>query len=184
MARRSLNKAQCISCGAELHPERAKKYNYCMAPACQEKNLKDLTMVSVGMNKAADELMLLDEQTREGLASGRYADQRRGYFGQLDKPRAGAPTPGRPAASPPQTTAARPAAAARPGPPSPVPRRKPWSAKQERLAVLYNQQGLRPDEIAQKLGISRYLATQIILSARNTSGMVRGGPSRPAGPAA
>ena len=39
--------------------------------------------------------------------------------------------------------------------------------KQERLAVLYNQQGLRPDEIAQKLGISRYLVTQIILSARN-----------------
>jgi hypothetical protein len=171
--------AQCISCGAELHPERAKKYDYCMAPACQEKNLKDLTMVSVGMNKAADELMLLDERTREGLASGRFADQRRGYFGQLDR-RAEGTAADRPAEPAKPTTAAKPAAgpaagqrAVRPAgarqtrPVTAAPRRKPWSVRQERLAVLYNQQGLRPDEIAQKLGISRYLVTQIILSARN-----------------
>jgi hypothetical protein len=42
---------QCITCGSELHPERAKKYNYCMAPECQKKNLKGLTMVAVGVNK-------------------------------------------------------------------------------------------------------------------------------------
>jgi hypothetical protein len=29
--------AQCITCGTELHPERAQKYNYCMSPECQEK---------------------------------------------------------------------------------------------------------------------------------------------------
>jgi hypothetical protein len=160
-----------------------------MAPACQEKNLKGLTMVSVGMNKAADEFMLLDEQTREGLASGRYADQRRGYFGQLDRPvgaAAGTPDPsaGTPAAGTVPRAAAKPApehaasaataprparrvTADRPRPATPAPRRRPWSVKQERLAVLYNQQGLRPGEIAQKLGISRYLVTQIILSARN-----------------
>ena len=63
--------AHCITCGTELHPERAKKYNYCMARECQEKNAKGLTMVAVGMNKAADELMILDEGTREDLASGR-----------------------------------------------------------------------------------------------------------------
>ena len=44
--------AQCITCGARLHPERAQKYNYCMARECQEKNAKGLTMVAVGMNKA------------------------------------------------------------------------------------------------------------------------------------
>ena len=33
--------------------------------------------------------------------------------------------------------------------------------------MLYNQQGLRPAEIAQKLGISSYLVSQIILAARN-----------------
>ena len=75
--------AQCITCGTELHPERAEKYNYCMARECQEKNAKGLTMVAVGMNKAADELVILDERTREELSNGRYADQRRGTFGPL-----------------------------------------------------------------------------------------------------
>src|SRR2546430_7741797 len=73
--------AQCITCGTELHPERAQKYNYCMAPECQEKNAKGLTMVAVGMNKAAEEFMIPDEGTAEDLASGKYRDQRRGSFG-------------------------------------------------------------------------------------------------------
>jgi hypothetical protein len=149
--------AQCITCGTELHPERALKYDYCMAPECQEKNAKGLTMVAVGMNKAADELMILDEQTRENLASGKYRDQRRGSFG------ASAPAPG-PARSPRPARPARPARRAQP-PRRPAPR--PWTAKQERLALLYNEQGLRPDEIAQKLGVSSYLVTQIILAAKN-----------------
>jgi DNA-binding transcriptional regulator LsrR (DeoR family) len=42
--------------------------------------------------------------------------------------------------------------------------RKPWSQRQQRLALLYNEQGLRPDEIAEKIGLSRYLVTQIILN--------------------
>jgi DNA-binding transcriptional regulator LsrR (DeoR family) len=33
--------------------------------------------------------------------------------------------------------------------------------------LLYNEQGRRPDEIAQKLGLSTYLVTQIILTSRN-----------------
>jgi DNA-directed RNA polymerase subunit N (RpoN/RPB10) len=172
--------AQCITCGTELHPERAKKYNYCMARECQEKNAKGLTMVAVGMNKAADELMILDERTQADLASGRYRDQRRGSFGTS----APAPAPPVPAAS--QTAPASPTApasrAAAPGPqPStrrarPRPARRPaaqaassrpWTERQERLALLYNEQGLRPDEIADKLGVTRYLATQIVLAARN-----------------
>jgi hypothetical protein len=158
--------AKCITCGTELHPERAKKYDYCMARECQEKNAKGLTMVAIGMNKAADELVILDERTREELAKGRYQDQRKGSFG----PPAPAPGPG------PAGTAAQAAgtpAAARPARhPGPQPRRKaparvPWSRKQEKLALLYNQQGMRPAEIAQKLGISSYLVAQIILAARN-----------------
>ncbi len=156
--------AQCITCGAELHPKRARKYNYCMARECQEKNAKGLTTVAVGMNKAADELVILDERTREELANGRYQDQRRGSFGPL--PRAPRPEGAADAVRP----AGRPA---RPAQPQPVrrtgarPARLPWTASQEKLALLYNQQGLRPDEIAQKLGISRYMVTQIILGARN-----------------
>ena len=45
--------------------------------------------------------------------------------------------------------------------------RQPWSRSQEKLALLYNEQGLRPEEIAQKLGLSTYLVTQIILTSRN-----------------
>jgi hypothetical protein len=151
--------AQCITCGTELHPERAKKYNYCMARECQEKNAKGLTMVAVGMNKAADELMILDEHTSEDLASGRYRDQRRGSFGTrypvIRRP--SGVEPGRPAHRAQPRPARRPAAAAR----------RPWTEKQEKLALIYNEQGLRPDEIADKLGVSTYTATQIVLAARN-----------------
>jgi len=157
--------AQCITCGTELHPDRAKKYNYCMAPECQEKNAKGLTMVAIGMNKAADELMILDERTAEELASGKYRDQRRGSFG-TSTPDAEAPAAPRAVRS-----QRRPAAPAKPRPtrpsPSPAPARRPWTARQERLARIYNEQGLRPDEIAGKLGVSVYTATQIVLAARS-----------------
>src|SRR6516164_8453829 len=73
--------AQCVTCGSELHPERAKKYDYCMAAECQEKNLKGLTMVAVGVNKSAEQFLLLDEETKDELARGKYHDQRRGSFG-------------------------------------------------------------------------------------------------------
>ena len=57
----------------------------------------------------------------------------------------------------------------RPAQPRPAPRDvpRPWTKSQEKLALLYNEQGRRPEEIAQKLGLSTYLVTQIILSSRN-----------------
>jgi hypothetical protein len=182
----------CVTCGAELHPERAKKYDYCMSPECQKKNLKGLTMVAVGVNKAAEQYLLLDEDTKAELASGKYHDQRRGSFGTSPASPGAEPPPRaiRPAgaglagqaspaaeASPaahggggrtavqararPQAarTASRPGAAAK--------ARQPWTGKQARLALLYNEQGLRPEEIAQKLGLSSYAVTQIILTSRN-----------------
>jgi hypothetical protein len=174
--------AHCITCGTELHPERAQKYNYCTAPECQEKNLKGLTIVAVGMNKAADEFLILDEQTRDDLASGKYRDLRKGWSAP--------PAPGPGAGEAAGTTLSRPrapAAASAPGgrtgsagepgntghparrspvrPRTPV--RPPWTQKQQRLALLYNSQGLRPAEIASKLGLSSHLVTQIILAARN-----------------
>jgi hypothetical protein len=48
----------------------------------------------------------------------------------------------------------------------PVPLR-PWSKAQEKLALLYNEQGLRPREIADKLGLTPYIVAQIILTSRN-----------------
>jgi hypothetical protein len=185
-----MSMAQCITCGTELHPERAKKYNYCMARECQEKNAKGLTMMAIGMNKAAEELMILDERTQAELASGRYHDQRRGSFGTSAAAPAPGTTPPAPGTTPPAPRTATP-------PPSDTgqdskprahrdrrPARRvgaaatasrPWTDRQERLALLYNEQGLRPDEIAAKLGVSIYLATQIVLAARDRR--------RPNGPA-
>ena len=150
--------AQCITCGTELHPERAQKYNYCLARECQEKNAKGLTMVAVGMNKGAEEFMILDEGTAEDLASGKYRDRRRDTSAAAAMPPAAAAAA--PAGRPIRRTQPRPA-------PDPAPVRRPWTPRQERLALLYNQQGLRPAEIAAKLGVSTYTATQIILAAKN-----------------
>ena len=161
--------AQCVTCGSELHPERAEKYDYCLAPECQEKNLKSLTMVAVGVNKSAEQYLLLDEETRDELARGRFHDQRRGSFGTSVPSAASPPQPApvKPAhrAQPLQPRPAQP----RPAQPRPAPRDvpRPWTKSQEKLALLYNEQGRRPEEIAQKLGLSTYLVTQIILSSRN-----------------
>jgi hypothetical protein len=117
--------------------------------------------VALGMNKAADEYLILDERTQEDMASGKYRDQRRGLFGPA-APRASGPAePGTPA-----PVSGRPAHRRSPRR-QPAAERRPWTASQERLALLYNEQGLRPDEIAAKLGVTRHLATQIILAARN-----------------
>lgn len=192
---------QCVTCGVQLHPERARKYPYCTAPGCQEKNAKGLTMVAIGMNKAADELLILDERTRENLASGQYHDQRRGSFGTsaAGSPAGGSAAAGAPAAAAP-SAAGSPAGGSAAGSPAagsasvagprsagprgqetglprraarragrrcaPAPERRAWTDRQERLALLYNEQGLRPAEIAGKLGVSPYLATQIVLAAR------------------
>jgi len=137
-----------------------------MAPECQQKNAKGLTMVAIGMNKAADELLILDDRTREELASGKYRDQRRGTFGPtapIEGPSApaGAHRPPRNERTPGNERTVTPS----PGLRRPV--RQPWTRSQERLALLYNEQGLRPSDIASKLGISSHLVTQIILAARN-----------------
>jgi hypothetical protein len=184
------NPPRCITCGVELHPERARKYSYCMSRECQDKNAKGLTIVAVGMNKAAEEFLILDEDTRADLASGKYRDQRRTSFGTsaAAAPRPAAQTP---AGIAPEVTGTTPATG-HPGPdPRPArgaqrkapdgrvpggqePQRRParrpappWTPKQQRLALLYNEQGMRPAEIAQKLGVSSYLVTQIILAAKN-----------------
>ena len=147
--------AQCITCGTELHPERAKKYSYCMAQECQEINAKGLTMVAIGQNKAAEEFLILDDRAREELASGKYRDQRRGSFGPPAPRPDGGGSASRPVRPKPRTRWA------------PAPTRTPWTKSQERLALLYNEQGRRPAEIASKLGVSERLVVQIILAAKN-----------------
>ena len=162
--------ATCITCGVELPAERAEKYDYCTAAECQAKNVKGLTMVAIAQNKAADEYLILDEHTRREMASGRYRDQRRATFGpraSLDDGEVddgGSHTPPAPDRAGSKRDSKRPAR--RPAP-TQKPVRRPWSRSQQRLALLYNEQGIRPDEIARRLQLSTYAVTQIILSAKN-----------------
>jgi DNA-binding CsgD family transcriptional regulator len=151
---RATPKAQCVTCGSELHPERAERYTYCTKRACREQNARPLTIAAVAMNKAADQYVVLDERTRLDLAAGRYQDRR--------KSSAVTDGPGR-------GRAPRAPAAGR-GPPRRAPaRQRPrpaWSKAQEELARIYSARGMRPDEIAERLGLSRYTVTQLLLSAK------------------
>jgi hypothetical protein len=162
--------ATCITCGVELPAERAEKYDYCTAAECQAKNVKGLTMVAIAQNKAADEYLILDEDTRREMASGRYRDQRRATFGprvSLDDgeaDRGGTHTPAAPDRAGSNRGKTRPVR--RPAP-TQKPVRRPWSRSQERLALLYNEQGIKPEEIARRLRLTTYTVTQIILSAKN-----------------
>jgi cell pole-organizing protein PopZ len=69
--------ARCITCGTQLHPERAEKYDYCTGADCQARNARSLTIAAVGVNKAADQYVILDERTQKEMAGGRYQDARR-----------------------------------------------------------------------------------------------------------
>jgi DNA-binding CsgD family transcriptional regulator len=125
-------------------------------------------MVAVGVNKSAEQYLLLDDQTRDDLARGKFADQRRGSFG-TSVPSPAQPPPAQPPPAQPPSAQPRRPARRRPAAPRPAARQapRPWTRSQERLALLYNEQGKRPDEIAQKLGLSTYTVTQIILGSRN-----------------
>ncbi len=146
--------ARCVTCGSELHPERAEKYNYCTKRECRERNAKPLTIAAVAVNKAADQYLVLNERAREELAAGKYQDQRK----------SSSVTDG-----PPRQRARIPSAGARSArrPPAPRPRRRSWSRSQEDLALIYSERGMRPDEIAERLGVSRYTVTQMILAAKS-----------------
>jgi DNA-directed RNA polymerase subunit N (RpoN/RPB10) len=143
--------ARCVTCGSELHPERAEKYDYCTRRECRERNARPLTIAAVGVNKAADQYLVLNERAKEDLAAGRYQDQRK----------SSSVTDGAPGKAIRAPAAGR--RRARRTPDSQPPRPS-WSKAQEDLAVIYSSRGMRPDEIAERLGVSRYTVTQMILS--------------------
>jgi DNA-directed RNA polymerase subunit N (RpoN/RPB10) len=146
--------ARCVTCGSELHPERAEKYDYCTRRECREHNARPLTIAAVGVNKAADQYLVLNERAKEDLAAGNYQDRRK----------SSSVTDGAPAKA-----IRAPSAGTRPArrTPGPRPPRPSWSKAQEDLAVIYSSRGMRPDEIAERLGLSRYTVTQMILSRRS-----------------
>jgi hypothetical protein len=141
--------ATCVTCGTELNPERAQKYDYCTARECVAKNARGLDMVGVGVNKAAEQYVILDERTKEDMARGRFKK----------RPEAGGSQPLIPAAAEPKRRA-RPART-----PTRRPQRPEWSQTQENLALIYRRIGMNPSQIATKLGVSESLATRILLEA-------------------
>jgi DNA-binding CsgD family transcriptional regulator len=151
---RATPKALCVTCGDELHPERAEKYDYCTRRACREENARPRTIAAVAVNKAADQYLVLDERARQDLAAGKYQDQPKSSSvtdGPARKRARTAPAGARPTRRPP--------ARQRP--------RRTWTKAQEDLALIYSARGMRPDEIAERLGMSRHTVTQLLLSARD-----------------
>jgi DNA-binding CsgD family transcriptional regulator len=145
--------ARCVTCGSELHPERAEKYDYCTRRECRERNAKPLTIAAVAVNKAADHYLVLNERTKDELAAGNYQDRRKSSSITDGPPRQRNRTP---------PTGAKPIRRAR----APERRRPSWTKAQEDLALIYAERGMRPDEIAERLGVSRYTVTQMILAGQ------------------
>lgn len=143
--------ATCTFCGDELHPERAEKYDYCTKPSCRGRGAKALTIASVGVNKAADQFVVLDDRTEREMAKGRFKKEPEAS-GSPRRPR----TPTTHAKQPVPELVPR--SSARPSGPR-------WSQAQERLALTYRAMGLTPEQIASKIGVTPYLVTQILLAA-------------------
>ncbi|HEY3024327.1 MAG TPA: hypothetical protein VGK11_11925 [Actinomycetota bacterium] len=135
--------ANCVTCGVELHRERAEKYDYCTKAECVKLNGKALPMVAVGVNKAADQFVILNERTEQEMATGRYK-KRPEASGSVRTPSRTRPAPS-PRSAP--LPAPRSSAGASP---------RRWSQAQENLAIIYRAMGMKPEEIAKKLGISPY----------------------------
>ncbi len=153
--------AHCVTCGSELHPERAEKYTYCTRRECREQNARPPTIAAVAVSKSADQYLVLNERTREDLAAGKYQDQRKSASVTTGPLPEGARTPS--AGSKPLRKPGT-----RPGRRTPAPQpRRSWTKAQEDLALIYSGRGMRPDEIAERLGVSRYTATQMILAGRS-----------------
>ena len=144
--------ATCTICGDELHPERAEKYDYCTKRSCRERAAKAITIASVGVNKAADQFVVLDERTEREMAKGRFKKEPEAAGTPRRRPR----TP--PARASVSVTELVPTSSVRPSRPG-------WSPAQERLAITYRAMGMTPEQIAKKLGVSAYLVTQILLKA-------------------
>ena len=143
--------ATCTFCGDELHPERAEKYDYCTKPSCRGRGAKAITIASVGVNKAADQFVVLDDRTEREMAKGRFKKEPEAS-GSPRRPRTPATHANQPVPELVPRSSARPS-------------RPRWSQAQERLALTYRAMGLTPEQIASKIGVTPYLVTQILLAA-------------------
>lgn len=148
----------CVSCGVELHPERAEKYDHCTSDECRARNARGLTIVAVGVNKASDQYVVLDERHQEEMASGRYRDAGRSPSGRLGHDRAGVREMD-------QRGAGRdPRGDASPRPPEPE---STWTEDEQHLALAYEITGRLPlEEIARRLGRDQRTVARMLVAAK------------------
>jgi hypothetical protein len=146
--------ARCITCGTLLHPERAEKYDYCTKPECRAKNARSLTIAAVGVPKAADQYIVLDERTQEEMAGGRYLDGRR----------ASSLSPARPRA---RRRGTRPAASPAEWHPRSEQPAESWTEPQLNLALALHMTGKKTlEEIAERLKLRPDTVAEMIVAAK------------------
>jgi hypothetical protein len=151
--------ASCVTCGSELHPERAEKYDYCMRRECHKQNARGLKILAYGVNKAADQYEVADGRTRAEMAARAHEPGSRAATRPTRRP-AGATRPER---------RTRPTRNSGPA----------WTASQQDLAVIYNRRGMRPDEIAEKVGLPKQTVIQMLLGARQAATRRSDDPAAP-----
>ena len=146
--------ARCVTCGTPLHPERAERYDYCTKVDCRAKNARSLTIAAVGVNKAADQYIVLDERTQEEMAGGRYLDARRASSISPAQPR-----PRRRGTHPDASPAAR-----RPRTEQPA---ESWTEPQQNLALALHMTGKKTlEEIAARLKVRPDTVAEMIVAAK------------------
>lgn len=145
---------RCVTCGTELHPERAEKYDYCTDSDCQARNARSLTIAGVGVNKAADQFVILDERTEGEMASGRYQDARRASSISQARPR-------------PRREGANRAAADKAALRHSERPEESWTRSQQNLALALHVTGRKTlNEIAERLGLRPDTVARMIVSAK------------------
>jgi DNA-binding NarL/FixJ family response regulator len=146
--------ARCVTCGTQLHPERAETYDYCTKVDCQAKNARGLTIAAVGVNKAADQYIVLDDRTQKEMAGGRYLDGRRASSISPAQPR-----PRRRVAHPAASPAERLHRSQQPA--------ESWTEPQQNLALALHMTGKKTlEEIAERLGLRPATVAKMIVAAK------------------
>ena len=140
--------AACSNCGGSFPDERATLgYDYCMRRECLDAKRRSLRILAVGLNKAAEDYRVMDEDAEREIREGRLKDQRRQTYGKLER----------------RTTGGKISSRRRP----PARERKlPGTPSQQRSVRAQAAQGLKPEAIAERTGLSRYQVTQILLDRR------------------
>ena len=145
--------ANCVTCGDELHPERAEKYDYCTKPECRARNARPRTIASIGVNKAADQFVVLDDKTSEEMASGRYRDSGRTSAGRLGHRR-------------PRSVDRR-VNSVRGRSEAGATAERTWTQDEQDLALAYDITGKLPiEEIAKRLGRDQATVARMLVAAK------------------